>query len=63
LPQTPLEKIEKLEQLRAIENGYKILVGKVEHTCDGIDTPQQYAEFVARYKASHEAIDNKRDKR
>jgi len=50
LPQTPLEKIEKLEQLRAIENGYKILVGKVEHTCDGIDTPQQYAEFVKRYK-------------
>jgi 3-deoxy-manno-octulosonate cytidylyltransferase (CMP-KDO synthetase) len=51
LPQTPLEKIEKLEQLRAIENGYRILVGKVEHTCDGIDTPQQYAEFVKRYKS------------
>lgn len=50
LPQTPLEKIEKLEQLRAIENGYGILVGKVEHTCDGIDTPEQYAEFVKRYK-------------
>ncbi len=49
LPQTPLEKIEKLEQLRAIENGYKILVGKVKHTCDGIDTPQQYTEFVKRY--------------
>ncbi len=50
LPQTPLEKIEKLEQLRAIENGYGILVGKVEHTTDGIDTPEQYAEFVKRYK-------------
>ena len=50
LPQTPLEKIEKLEQLRAIENGYSILVGKVKHTCDGIDTPEQYAEFVKRYK-------------
>jgi len=49
LPQTPLEKIEKLEQLRAIENGFPILVGKVEHTCDGIDTPEQYAEFVKRY--------------
>ena len=48
LPQTPLEKIEKLEQLRAIENGYGILVGKVEHTTDGIDTPEQYAEFVKR---------------
>jgi 3-deoxy-manno-octulosonate cytidylyltransferase (CMP-KDO synthetase) len=53
LPQTPLEKIEKLEQLRAIENGYKILVGKVKHTRDGIDTPEQYAEFVKRYKNSH----------
>ena len=50
LPQTTLEKVEKLEQLRAIENGFDILVGKVEHTCDGIDTPQQYAEFVKRYK-------------
>ncbi|MHC4889022.1 MAG: 3-deoxy-manno-octulosonate cytidylyltransferase [Planctomycetota bacterium] len=49
LPQTPLEKIEKLEQLRAIENGFDILVGKVEHSCDGIDTPQQYEEFVKRY--------------
>ncbi|UCG59312.1 MAG: 3-deoxy-manno-octulosonate cytidylyltransferase [Phycisphaerales bacterium] len=50
LPQTPLEKIEKLEQLRAIENGYPILVAKVKHTCDGIDTEQQYAEFVERSK-------------
>jgi 3-deoxy-manno-octulosonate cytidylyltransferase (CMP-KDO synthetase) len=50
LPQTPLEKIEKLEQLRAIENGFDILVGKVQHTCDGIDTPEQYAKFVERYK-------------
>ncbi|HUW18023.1 MAG TPA: 3-deoxy-manno-octulosonate cytidylyltransferase [Sedimentisphaerales bacterium] len=50
LPQTPLEKIEKLEQLRAIESGYSILVGKVEHTCDGIDTPEQYEAFVKRVK-------------
>ena len=49
LPQTPLEKLEKLEQLRAIENGYTILVGKVEPTCEGIDTPEQYAAFVKRY--------------
>ena len=50
LPQTTLEKIEKLEQLRAIENGFDILVGKVKHTCDGIDTPQQYDKFVERYR-------------
>jgi len=56
LPQTPLEKTEKLEQLRAIENGFGILVGKVEHTCDGIDTPEQYAEFVKRCKQSESRI-------
>ena len=50
LPQTPLEKIEKLEQLRAVENGFDILVAKVQHTCAGIDTPEQYAEFVRRYE-------------
>ena len=51
LAQTPLEKLEKLEQLRAIENGFDILVAKVKHTCAGIDTPVQYAEFVKRYKS------------
>lgn len=50
LPQSPLEKLEKLEQLRAIEHGFPILVGKVEHTSEGIDTPEQYAAFVKRYK-------------
>jgi 3-deoxy-manno-octulosonate cytidylyltransferase (CMP-KDO synthetase) len=54
LPQTPLERIEKLEQLRALENGFPILVGKVGHTCDGIDTPEQYAEFVKRQKGTAE---------
>ena len=52
LPQTPLEKLEKLEQLRAIENGFDILLAKVKHTCPGIDTPEQYAEFVKRYNRS-----------
>jgi 3-deoxy-manno-octulosonate cytidylyltransferase (CMP-KDO synthetase) len=51
LPQTPLEKIEKLEQLRVIELGFPVLVGKVKHTCDGIDTPSQYAKFVKRQKS------------
>jgi 3-deoxy-manno-octulosonate cytidylyltransferase (CMP-KDO synthetase) len=50
LPQTKLEKIEKLEQLRPIEHGFPILVGKVKHICGGIDTPRQYTEFVKREK-------------
>jgi 3-deoxy-manno-octulosonate cytidylyltransferase (CMP-KDO synthetase) len=58
LPQTPLEKIEKLEQLRAIENGFDILIGKVKHTCDGIDTPEQYAEFVKRHKSNRDNVKN-----
>jgi len=53
LPQSSLEKTEKLEQLRALENGYSIIVGKVTHVVDGIDTPEQYAAFVQRWKQAH----------
>ncbi len=49
MSQTPLELIEKLEQLRALENGVKIAIDQVPHTAVGIDTPEQYAEFVQRY--------------
>ncbi|OHB60702.1 MAG: hypothetical protein A2167_05005 [Planctomycetes bacterium RBG_13_46_10] len=61
LPQTLLEKIEKLEQLRAIENGFAILVTEVKHTCDGIDTPDQYAKFVKRYKKTAERLKTKKE--
>ena len=47
-PQTPLEKAERLEQLRAIEHGFTIGVGVVDEVCDGIDTSEQYADFVKR---------------
>lgn len=49
MAQTPLEKLEKLEQLRALENGIKIAIDKVEHSAAGIDTPEQYADFLSRY--------------
>jgi len=52
LSPTPLELAEKLEQLRALENGMTIAVGEVEHPAVGIDTPEQYAEFVKRYQQS-----------
>lgn len=48
-PPTPLEQAEKLEQLRALENGLTIAVADIEHTAEGIDTPEQYAAFVERY--------------
>jgi len=51
MPQTLFERIEKLEQLRAVENGFAIIVGTVEQVQDGIDTPGQYAKFVARYSS------------
>ncbi len=46
-----LEEIEKLEQLRVLYMGEKIAVAVVDHHCTGIDTPEQYAAFVKRYKA------------
>lgn len=49
LPQTPLEKLESLEQLRVLENGYEILVGVIPRGGIGIDTPEDYAEFVKKY--------------
>lgn len=49
---TPLEMVEKLEQLRALEHGRSIFVLKVRRATHGIDTPQQYDEFVRRYKQS-----------
>jgi 3-deoxy-manno-octulosonate cytidylyltransferase (CMP-KDO synthetase) len=51
LKQTRLEQLEKLEQLRALEHGYKIKVGIIKTTSHGgIDTPNDYAEFVRRHK-------------
>ena len=40
LPQTPLEIVESLEQLRALEHGYRIRTVLTEHHSIGVDTPQ-----------------------
>jgi 3-deoxy-manno-octulosonate cytidylyltransferase (CMP-KDO synthetase) len=50
MPPSRLEQIEKLEQLRAIENGYTILTATVEKAWDGVDTEEQYAAFIERCK-------------
>jgi 3-deoxy-manno-octulosonate cytidylyltransferase (CMP-KDO synthetase) len=52
LDPTPLEQAEQLEQLRLIEHGFTIAVAQVSRSHPGIDTPEQYAEFVARFNRS-----------
>ena len=49
---TPLEKSEKLEQLRALEHGVRIDTITIDSAQTGIDTPDQYAAFVKRKLAA-----------
>jgi 3-deoxy-manno-octulosonate cytidylyltransferase (CMP-KDO synthetase) len=43
LPQGELERIEQLEQLRWLENGWKIRVAEVEHDAVSVDVPHDVA--------------------
>ncbi len=51
LPPHPWEELEKLEQLRALACGAWIQLGLVAGAHAGIDTPADYAAFVARHRA------------
>ena len=48
LPASPLEQLEKLEQLRFLQAGSEIVLGVIEHAPKGIDTWNDYREFVKR---------------
>jgi len=50
LPVGPLETAEKLEQLRALENGFKIRVVETEYESMGVDTPEDWATVAALYE-------------
>jgi 3-deoxy-manno-octulosonate cytidylyltransferase (CMP-KDO synthetase) len=45
LPPGRYEQIEKLEQLRVLENGYEIMVGVTEDQTIGVDTPEDARRF------------------
>jgi len=49
-PPTQLEQWEKLEQLRALEMGARLQVAVVKEHCPGVDTLEEYAAFVQRYR-------------
>jgi 3-deoxy-manno-octulosonate cytidylyltransferase (CMP-KDO synthetase) len=45
LPLGRLEQIEKLEQLRVLENGYDIACGLTQDPTIGVDTPEDAVKF------------------
>ncbi len=50
LAPSPLELTEKLEQLRALEAGWKILAVPAQSAARGIDTPEDLEEARARFR-------------
>ena len=51
LEPTPLEKIERLEQLRALEHGYSIMVKITNYVPLGVDVPEDMAKAEKRLAA------------
>jgi 3-deoxy-manno-octulosonate cytidylyltransferase (CMP-KDO synthetase) len=54
LPQTPLERAERLEQLRALEHGYRIKAVETAFDSIGVDTPEdleRVRELLERQRA------------
>lgn len=55
LPPTPAERAESLEQLRALEHGYRIAVGVVDAAFPaGVDTPDDLARVDALVRAGRQ---------
>jgi 3-deoxy-manno-octulosonate cytidylyltransferase (CMP-KDO synthetase) len=50
LPVGPLERAERLEQLRALENGFKIRVIETEYESLGVDTPEDWERVSALFE-------------
>jgi 3-deoxy-manno-octulosonate cytidylyltransferase (CMP-KDO synthetase) len=52
LPVGPLERAERLEQLRALENGYKIRVVETEYESIGVDAPEDLERVTKLFEMS-----------
>jgi 3-deoxy-manno-octulosonate cytidylyltransferase (CMP-KDO synthetase) len=50
LPRSPLEELERLEQLRALANGIGIACAVVPHATPGIDVRADYDAFLTRWR-------------
>lgn len=55
LPAGPLERAERLEQLRALENGYRIRVTETEYESLGVDTPEDLERVARLFEAVGQA--------
>jgi len=58
LPIGPLEEAERLEQLRALENGFKIRVVETEYESLGVDTPEDLARVTELFEAVSRGVTN-----